>query len=258
MSYSSEFISVDVQEKIRVTTLSSVQTIPCPYIPKLFAQGIMGWYNPDSERDEVEIEFDLSNASSVCATLEKLKITSYSLAMVEQYFNQNDLQELILYAPNLFRLSIIETCSDNNILKHLNMFIHVQHLDISDNRFDDDGFYYISSLSELLDLRMVYNKITSRGIKHLSSLRKLRSLDAGCTYLGNEGIEILSSTCSQLTILDVRACGFDDEALSSLESMPNLKRINISSNKISEQGLKKFIQATSTRGIEVIANELYQ
>ncbi|MBX9804575.1 MAG: hypothetical protein K2Y18_02335 [Alphaproteobacteria bacterium] len=244
-SYSSEFGPVDRQIKPNLL-LGNTQATPCPtnvpYIPKLISQGILRWYNSDSERDEVEIEFDLSNVSAVYATLEKLKETPYSLGLVEQTFSQNDLQELIPFASTLFRLNLIETMLDNDLLSNLTLFPHIQQLDISDNRFDDEGLEHISSLSQLLSLRMVYNKITCKGIKHLGSLKKLRFLDLGCTYLKNEGIEILSSVCNQLTTLDVRACNFDDTALRFFHNMPNLQYLNVSSNiGLTTTGIQNFL-----------------
>jgi hypothetical protein len=168
-----------------------------------------------------------------------------------------DLEDLASSSLKARSLDLSETFLNNEGLKIISSLNSLEILEIPDNRFNDDGMVFIGKLNNLRKLNIVGNKVTGNGVKYLLSLSSLEDLDAGCTYLGNDGVKTLSLIKS-LKYLDVRACGFDDGALASLESMPNLIRINISNNKISEPGLNKFIHATSQRGVEIIANELDQ
>lgn len=167
------------------------------------------------------------------------------------------LEEIVKSSLKVRSLDLSETFLNNLGLKTISSLDSLEVLSIPDNRFNDDGMLFLGRLNRLRKLNIVGNKVTGNGVKNLLSLSSLEDLDAGCTYLGNDGVKSLSLIKS-LKYLDVRACGFDDEALSSLESMPNLLRINISNNKISERGLRNFIQATSHRKIEVIATDLEQ
>ncbi len=208
-------------------------------VPELFSIGSLDRYSPEHTFDEIEI--DRRNSTTTHESLEQLKITPFNLDLSQQEYDPIDFKELIPYASTFYGLNVSETYLKNIDLVNLVPFAHLRYLDVSENRFDDDGFIVISYLRELIELRITYNKITHIGVKNLKLLDKLQILDAGCTYLGNPGIQALSD-CKSIVCLNVEACGFDDTALGYFHTMPALRSLNVSSNKsITSTGIQKFL-----------------
>lgn len=171
--------------------------------------------------------------------LNTLLNTSYSLDL-----SYNDLthQNLIKIAQNPFikGLDLAQTYLDNGGLKILSS-MDLQFLDISSNRFDDEGMAYIASLNSLRELNIGSNKVTSAGIQILIRLNNLKILRSRCTYLEDNGIQVLSE-CKGLEELDVEACGLTDLSLEHLLTLPSLNFLNISNNrKITSEGIHRFL-----------------
>ncbi len=142
----------------------------------------------------------------------------------------------------IYKLSLFEANLDNELMKTLPLFLNLKILDISNNYFDDTGMQYLIKFPNLMELNIVYNKITHLGLQPLLSLPRLRVLDAGCTYIGNDGIKIISQSES-ITSLNVRACGIDDKALPYLKSMSFLKKVVLSNNKFSCKAKEQLIES---------------
>lgn len=208
-------------------------------VPRLFKIGTLDRYSPEHTFDEIEI--DRTNSTTTHESLEQLKVTPFKLDLLQKEYDPKDFKELVPYASTFYGLNVSETSLENLDLLNLQPFVHLRYLDVSENRFDDDGLITISYLRELIELRITYNKITQNGAKHLKMLEKLQILDASCTYLGNSGIQALSD-CKSVVCLNVEACGFDDSALGYFHAMPALKSLNISSNKgLTLPGIQKFL-----------------
>ncbi|MBW8308864.1 MAG: hypothetical protein K0M45_04410 [Candidatus Paracaedibacteraceae bacterium] len=116
----------------------------------------------------------------------------------------------------------------------------MQFLDVSNNRFDDEGMKFMASFSHLKELKMKANKVTAEGIKKITGL-KIKILDVSSTYLGNEGIKNLTN-CESLEEVEVRACGLKDQSLNYFLQMPSLKFIDISANKqVRQEAIRNFM-----------------
>jgi Leucine Rich Repeat (LRR) protein len=147
----------------------------------------------------------------------------------------------ITQIPSVKALALAETYLDNAGLKIIST-MSLQYLNVNENHFDDDGMPTIGLFSQLVELKIAFNKITQVGILSLGSLKNLKILDAHGTYLYDDGIKSLSMACNQLEVLNVRACGFSDVALDYFLTMPNLLVLHISDNgKLTLAGVEKFL-----------------
>lgn len=208
-------------------------------VPKLFTIGTLDHYSHEHTFDEIDI--DTTTSTSTRSALDQLNITPFKLDLSQKQYNSKDFQELIPYAKTLYGLNISETQLSNNAMPFLSYFKQLRFLDLSDNRFDDEGFSIVGSFRELTELRFNYNNLTSKSIQYIRFLDKIKTIDAGCTYLGNTGIKELS-TCKSLVSLNLEACSFDDTVLSYFHTMPELRILNISGNKgLTTTGIQKFL-----------------
>lgn len=181
----------------------------------------------DSENLDKELDI-LSNISYMLDLSCRANITHGHLRKVAQI-------------PLVRALALAETYLDNAGLNIISA-MPLQYLNISGNRFDDDGMPTVGLISQLIELKIGSNKVTRKGISSLAGLKNLKILDAKCTYLEDDGIQELSIVGNQLEVLNVRACGFGDAALNYFLTMPSLKVLHISGNRnLTPAGVEKFL-----------------
>lgn len=193
--------------------------------------------------------------SEIVHNLHLLQNLSFSLDLGGKEISMEDLAMLVPQYPLISGLNLYEAGIDNQCMQVLSKLTALKHLELSHNDIDDEGMQYLAFLKRLEKLTIVYNKITARGIQYITTLPNLEEVDAGCTYLGNEGIQAISRSDS-IRILNIRTCGFDDQALDYLSTMSNLQKVILSNNQISSSALQAFIEKNRNRGLEVIAEDL--
>ena len=175
--------------------------------------------------------------------------------------------EGVLYPPSgtLVSLPAIKTLSskttglylaeqdlgDDDLRDITTHFPHLENLYVGDNKFSDEGMRFLGAVTSLADLSIPHMTLTGKGIAHLSPLTGLKTLDARCLYLGNDGINILSTTLPLVEELDMTACGFDASALPYFKNMLGLKSLKLSMHKIDSSAMQDFKQWADTKGIEV-------
>lgn len=205
-----------------------------------------------NDSNRVEMSFEGIDIMRDMKLLEGIILQNvfYSLDIGGKEISFEEFQALKPIAAFVYSLNLYETVLDNECMSIIPYFTNLRKLDISHNYFNDEGMKYLSSLQNLTSLRLTYNKVTAAGIKNLSSLH-LEELDAGCTYLGNEGIKIISEIKS-LKNVNIRACGFGDDALPYLTSMENLETVDISGNsKLTQEALLKFTEENKYRNLTI-------
>lgn len=198
---------------------------------------------PTKDVKTIIIQLDDFSGDSLDDELSVLAKTSYSLDLSFREDLTHEKLKKVAQVPLVTGLNVTETYLNNAGLEILST-MSLRFLDITRNRFDDDGMPFVARLNQLEELIMRTNKVTAIGIAHLVGL-ELKILDASSTYLENSGIQTLSA-CKKLETLKVRACGFDDTALDYLLTMPALKFLDISGNKeLTPLGIQEFLAKKS-------------
>lgn len=195
---------------------------------------------PAKDVRSIVIQLEDFSDDSLDDELDVLARTSYSLDLsYREDLNHAHLRK-VAQVPLVKGLNLEETYLDNTGLGIIST-MSLRFLDITRNRFDDEGMPFVARLGQLEELIMRANKVTPKGIAHVVGLDKLRILDASCTYLENPGIQTLTG-CKNLETLKVRACGFDDAALSYFLTIPTLRFLDISGNKLlTLSGIQNFL-----------------
>jgi hypothetical protein len=175
-----------------------------------------------------------------------------------QSYTTEDLQSLVPFAPMIYGLSLSQACLNNEALIPVSMLTELRELNLTANYFEDKGIIHIDQLRKLEKLILVYNlKISALSLgKIFTKLGDLSYLDLNsCANLGNAGMEKLT-LLKKVRYLDVRSCGFNDEALPYFLRMEGLTKLRISRNKISPSALRDFLALAGAKGINVEANDL--
>ena len=187
----------------------------------------------------VIIKVDEFSDNDLDNELNNMVVPTYSLDLSCREDLTYDRLRKLAQNPLIIGLDVAETYLDNHGLKIISK-LPLQFLDVSNNRFDDEGMEFMAFFSHLKELKMKANKVTAEGIKKVTGLN-IKILDASCTYLGNDGIKNLIS-CKSLEELEVRACGLDDKSLNYFLEMSSLRFLDISANKsISREGILDFM-----------------
>lgn len=191
--------------------------------------------------------------------LHLLQKPQYVLDLSGEEISFETLSQLRDAAPFIYSLDLCETVLTNAGLEILSKFNfrNLRQLNLSGNRFDDDGMPFLSGLTSVNNLKIAYNKISATGLRALLPL-PLEYLDAGCTYLENDGIRLIPDILPKLKELDVRASGFDEVVLDSFLELSQLQKLNVTRTKISPPALESFLAKTQKRTIQVQADNLLQ
>jgi Leucine-rich repeat (LRR) protein len=206
----------------------------CPYFPSMTSNG-----HTSSTLSLVEIDCtDLDNGKQLTVRPNQF----YSLNLGGEALGKQNRTKLEGIAAFVFKLSLFEANLDNDILNLFPQFIHVAILDISNNYFDDQGMIHLHKFPNLVALTISNNKITHKAGSSLLQLSKLRSLDAGCTFLGDEGVKLISQLRG-LEYLNIRACGLSEKVFLCLNSMPSLRKVVLSNNEFSSHTKDIFLRS---------------
>jgi Leucine-rich repeat (LRR) protein len=164
------------------------------------------------------------------------------------------LGELLPISSQILALNLMETRIKDSDFSIITKLTNLTSLVLSDNPFGNEAMPSITVLRKLRTLEMVHTKVTDIGLENLLPLNMLERLDIGCNLLKNAGIKTISQIPSLIDV-DVRACEFDATVLPLFFNLPNLKRLNISKNKLEIGSLEAFLSQAKEKNIEVKAEE---
>lgn len=188
-------------------------------------------------------------------TIELLQKPYYDVDLAGEEISIQKLRELLPIALQVIALNLMESRLKNDAFPVLGQLTALKSLIISDNPFDDAAMPDLRTLGNLRHLDMVHTtKVSDVGLESLIPLN-LEILDAGCNSIKNSGIRSISKI-SSLTNVDVRACEFDASVLPLFFELPNLRKLNISQNKLDRLKLEEFLRQARDKGIEVKADEI--
>lgn len=180
---------------------------------------------------------------------------SYDFDFSDQVVEVEDIRRLTSISSQITGLNLMESYMGEEVFALLGKLTNLVDLTLADIlKCNDETIIHLSTLKKLEKLNINHTKVTANGLELLiGSIPGVKVLNAGCNNLGNSGIKAISLFKS-IEVLNIDACGFDDSALPYLSSMPNLKKVVISVNKISSSALQKFIQDNAA--LEIIAERL--
>ena len=128
---------------------------------------------------------------------------------------------------------LLELCDCVNKNKYIKK-ISLCYLSLSDSDVE-----ILSQLTNILELAISSNNITSKGVSFLKNL-KLKKLDIGANPIGDDGISELSYS-ETITDLDVSECGITSSGVNKLFKTNNsVKKVNLDGNNITDNGFENF------------------
>jgi Leucine-rich repeat (LRR) protein len=182
------------------------------------------------------------------------KSGSFSMDLAEHSDIEAKLTELNACPNIICDLDVSDNFLDNCALRLISAFGELRKLNLANNVFDDDGLRSLEPLSKITDLNLYHTKITATGIPKLSSLKELAILDVSCTLMGTSGIIAIQKIFPRLHTLYVRGCTLEDQSLEHILTMPNLKKVDISSNRsLSSSAVQEFRKKSLEKGLVVIS-----
>lgn len=174
--------------------------------------------------------------------MKKIRTLNIESMLVERL---NDIENM----PNLQKLVLIETCTDN--LKPLNNNKSLKSLDISNNELTDTDLNKLSDLDNLEEIYISYNKISN--ISALAKFKNLKIIFADHNYINDfTSLEKLDKL-ERLVI-----SGNDVRSEIKLPNLPNLEVINdkdVTCEEIQVQKLGLKYQYLNDTNKEIIYNK---
>ena len=168
------------------------------------------------------------------------------------------------HLDNLEELELIHigTITDAGI-PHLLPLRSLRKLDLGSAQLTDEGLASIATMKSLEDLRLPPFGITDKGLAHVSQMDSLRRLDArgytpaDVTESGpytDRGLFYLSRLKNLEELEICSGIGITDAGVECLARLPNLRRLTLMSNGITDNALATLATMKSLRGIMVNQN----
>lgn len=125
-------------------------------------------------------------------------------------------------------------------------------LRVIESEIDSKTLSLIGQMKELeyLDLIQCYG-FENKDLKPLSSLSKLKALGIEHSILNNEGIETVLNIKTLETLILSNSSNLDFSFLAKLKKLPNLKRLGIGQNQVSERDFAAITNNTRLKELEI-------
>lgn len=222
------------------------------------------------KKDTLVLQYKSQNV-----VLKKFKKVEKRKESLEDYIKRILIQESIVDIENTFpkkvkrdnrkAKEILYNSYKNEALKKIKRLKYVTKLDLSDLNMKDEDLKAISSMTTIKHLDLSKSKITDIGLKHIQNFKNLRSLSlksnrkitmkcfdvikkfrllssldfSFCWELFSGNIETIKlQPLKALETLYLSNTIVNDEALKTIIVFKNLKRLNISLNRVTEKGIK--------------------
>jgi hypothetical protein len=133
--------------------------------------------------------------------------------------------------------------------RHLGALKGLTKLDLTGRNLNDEQLEFVSELTELTELKLIYNFITDAGLKHLQGLKKLRVLELGVeNRIRGPGLKHLLEL-KNLEFLALDNCGLDEKRLEHLGKMSHLRMLRLWGTQLTDPALE---QLTGMTGLEYL------
>lgn len=164
--------------------------------------------------------------------------------------------------PNLEALSLhwSENITDDGIIA-LTELKSLKKLDIGSSKVTDKGLSYLRNLTNLDYLSLPPRGISDTGLTYIGQLSNLRHLDVSRVhyvdskmdsgYYTDKGVAELAK-CKLLEELTIGSIGMNDEAMSDIAKLTNLKRLFLfGCSNVTNKGLEKLATLKSLQTLSI-------
>ena len=139
------------------------------------------------------------DVSGTLVTIEGLKLLS-SLPSLKEISYPKDIRDPELLRAGILRMLHVKTvinfsCAEieDLELKELEIFRHIEMLDLRSNRITDAGLVFLKPHVHINYLNLSFNRITDAGIENLAGLTKIKTLDLRGNKITKEGVKRLKN-----------------------------------------------------------------
>lgn len=144
--------------------------------------------------------------------------------------DDTDVMRVICRAPNVEVLEMYQAAVTNDVLETVGRLEKLVLLNLDHTEISNQGLAHLKSLPRLRMLYLSGCPINSRGLRHLSNIQTLEVLVVSGCFIDNDGVEHLVAL-KKLKYLDLVDTKISDAALYTLQSLPDLERLQIYGNR---------------------------
>jgi hypothetical protein len=119
----------------------------------------------------------------------------------------------------------------------------------------EDELAPISSLPELITLKLHFNEYDNGCLPHIAKLTKLKFLDLSGNKVSGDALQQLTAL-QQLEVLNLGNTSVGDEDLRVLASLPNLKVLNLKGTEITDAALVHLADCNSLTQLDLTATNI--
>src|SRR6266545_2895397 len=210
-----------------------------PHLKELYINGRL-WYN-----QPVSLVADTIGLFASATGLEKLVLSK----PVQTYIPLEDpVLDRLAALPALTELRLHQTKLPGAALAP---FTKLQYLDLSHNRFfDDGGLRHVGRMTALRKLYLTGTSISDEGMRQLAGLTELTELALDGTGISDAGLAHLAGLI-KLRRLDLLGSNVTDAGLVHLQRMTGLEELSLYRTRVSNAGLARLTPLSRLRALDV-------
>jgi hypothetical protein len=161
------------------------------------------------------------------------------------YLERSDLTDneltLLPVLPNLEALSLFENYSvSGSCLEHLSHFPNLKYLSLFLTQIDKKNLAYLPKMKKMVALHLGVTRLKGGSLQFLADCPNVRNLWLNGNPNLTDGDMQFVAGLKNLETLDVRQCRLTDSGIAPIAACRNLKKIAISENSISFDGMMKL------------------
>jgi Ran GTPase-activating protein (RanGAP) involved in mRNA processing and transport len=216
--------------------ISKILTVSIGYLSILGSQTTEVDTSPHSQHYPQSQGFSQPHKTTVLIREESnVKKIDFSDSQLKESELQDALKE---HGHSAKQLDISNNIFDDRALKVISQYPQLQNIYLNDNCFTDRGAVSLEVFKSARKVDLSKNHITSIGISYLP-LDYLEILQVKFLVLGNEGL-LKISDAPKLYHLNICGADLDDNAVDILSKMKTLKKLDISYNRFSQEGVARL------------------
>lgn len=167
----------------------------------------------------------------------------------------DEIPALAARIPNVKELIIFggATITDEG-LEHIGKMKQLENLMLFSEEITDEGIAEITACKNLEALLLDGIQLTSASLEYIATLPKLKTLNISCFEIASTDLAHLSKS-KTLSDLDLN-CDLSDDDLAMLAGIPNLTKLFISGDSLSNAGLNHVAKMVNLDYIDIYAPDI--
>ncbi len=146
-------------------------------------------------------------------------------------------------------LFVYDTNISGKGLAALSSLSNLRHLMANGNPLTDEDIMVLENIPSLMEVSLSGTKITDKSCDTFAKIPSLRILDIGRTRISTPGLMKLKQTA--LGDLRIKNANLHDEQLKVIAAFPQLRKITLDANPITDQGLAYLNESKSLSSINL-------